>query len=684
MTPRRDRAFFAVALALLFAPSVSAQAEPPDALPVPPRVREEVLVTAERGPEERGATPAAVSVLTREEIARAPADNLAELLPLLPGVQVLFAHRYSGTVPMVGARGFFGGGEAEYVQLRVDGVPVGNVESGLADWRSLAASDIERIELLRGPASSLYGDTALAGVIQVFTRRRAADGPRWRASLGAGSFGAADVAARGGTRAGPWIVELDAEAFRTEGFRGHSAAAEAGGGVSVERRVGGGTLTARVEGRAMAREEPGPLRRRERERDPESFDPIFDRDEDDAGRARASVTFRQEGPVPLRASLSAGTRRSDLVRTLLLAPGVGDRALRELSTAFFTGAVEGEATPRPFGREGRLLLGAELGREWLRSVYRPVDDAGDAGDRAASARGRRDRLAVFLLQEVNVAPRVRVTGGVRWDLLDEEFGALGSPRRDAWSPRIGVNVRLGSPDRVPVAVFFAASRAFKAPTLDQLYDPRPLPDFQGGAFSLANPALRPQRAWNLELGAFHDGPSTRVDLSLYGMAVDDEIDFDPATLRYSNIGDSRHDGVEAGLRHRVGRFAASLSYAWTRARPRGGENAGQQLKNIPEHTLRAGLDVALPGAAHVALQYGLAARRYLDDANRHPLADLSTWDVRIDREFGAWRARVDLLNVTNEDDPQLGFALPDFVGGEALYEYPAAGFAARAGIEIRF
>jgi outer membrane receptor protein involved in Fe transport len=136
----------------------------------PPAVRENVVGTAERAPEGRESIPAAVTVLTREDIERLPANDLGELLRYLPGFHVHFGTPFGGA-PMVSARGFFGGGEAEYVQLLVDGVPVSDVESGLADWRGIRAADVERIEALRGPASALYGDTALGGVIQIFTRR---------------------------------------------------------------------------------------------------------------------------------------------------------------------------------------------------------------------------------------------------------------------------------------------------------------------------------------------------------------------------------------------------------------------------------------------------------------------------------------------------------------------------------
>jgi outer membrane receptor protein involved in Fe transport len=679
---RRGRPAFAGGCVLLGAALAAAQ-EPAEPGSTSPEVREEIVVTAERGPEPHAVTPAAVSVLTRAEIERTAADNLAELLERLPGLQTLFAERFSGTPPMIGARGFFGGGEAEYVQLRIDGVPVGDVESGLAQWRAIRASDIERVELLRGPASSLYGDTALAGVVEVFTRPGALTGGQGGASLAAGTFGSADASGRLGTKAGPWLLDLSAGAYRTDGFREHSAAEEYSAGFSAQRPGATGTWTFDVSGYATEREEPGALPRGEGF-GARGSDPLHRFDREDSERGRAAIRFRHDGVFSSRASLTASARRSDFVRTLLLAPSLPDRSRREVSSESLSGSFEGETELRLFGREGRLLAGVELGRDWLDTSYRPVGEDGEPGARVASARGARDRFAAFLLQEVPLSARVRLTAGARWDLLRDDFDPA-PEEHEAFSPRVGLSVRLGSLDRRPVSLFFVASRAFKAPTLDQLYDPHPFPDFQGGTFLLSNPALRPQRAWNLELGAFYEGASSRMDLSVYWMEVEDEIDFDPATFRYSNIGSSLHRGLEASFRQRIGRsMAAWLSYAWTRAEPREGENRGNQLKNIPEHLLRAGLEAPLPAGITASLLGSLAAGRYLDDGNQFAMKDAATLDLRLERGFRRWRARMDFLNLTDSQYPQVGFVLPDFSGGVALYEYPAAGFALRAGVDVEF
>jgi outer membrane receptor protein involved in Fe transport len=274
---------------------------------------------------------------------------------------------------------------------------------------------------------------------------------------------------------------------------------------------------------------------------------------------------------------------------------------------------------------------------------------------------------------------------VRWDRIADDFGDAGAPAREAWSPRVGANFRLGGLSGAPVALYVQASKSFKAPTLDQLFDPHPFQDPEGNTFSISNPNLVPQTARNLEVGVSQAGGSIRWEALAYRMTVDDEIDFDPATFSYKNIGASLHRGVEASVRFAGGGAVAPFaSYAWSRVESRTGEHEGRQLKNIPEHLVRAGVLARLPGAIEASAVWTWMGRRFLDDDNRFPLGDVSLVDLRLARAFGNLRARLDLSNLTNRKYSQYGFALTDFATFQDVpFYYPGARFAARFGIDWR-
>jgi outer membrane cobalamin receptor len=606
-----------------------------------PRIEETIVVTAERLEQRLEESTAAVTVLRAEELQRLPAATLGDVLQLVPGLQLLAVN--PGAPPMIASRGFFGAGEVEYLQLRIDGVVVGDAESGLADWRSVPIASIDRIEILRGAGSSLFGDTALGGVVQVFRRDTS------HASFSAGSFGTirwnAAYADRG--------FDVGANVVRSDGFRVHSTSEEQFAYAAWER----GSLRLSVDASDRERDDPG-------SRDPQQWiddrfgsDALFAFDHDDSRRVRGAVHYRDE---TIEAIAHVQDRQSEQVRTLLLAPGLGDRALRDLDTR----AAGVSATKTFTMTSGRVAAGADAGYESLDSAYFAFDES--RGDRLVAGNGSRRHAAAFASGEWRVTKVLRLAAGGRWDGIDDEFeGTLAQDR--AFSPRLGASLDLGA-----VAAYVQLSRAFKAPTLDQKFDLRPLPDFAGGTFTISNPELTPQRSKNVEVGVRGGASAFAWEAIGYTTDVEDEIDFDLRTFRYANIGRSRHRGVEAMLvAQPAGPFAARLTYAWTRVQPLEGEHRGNQLKNIAEHVLRLGVDARAAVDIHVEVEH--AASRFLDDANRFPLDDATVVDVRVARAFGDFTAAFDARNLFDRQYVPLGFALTDFSGADVPFFYPAEG-----------
>src|SRR4029079_18101637 len=113
-------------------------------------------------------------------------SSLSPALEVLPGVTFARTGSFGGNTSL-----FLRGGESKYVKVLIDGVPV-NDPGGAIDFGSLTTDNIERIEVVRGPASVLYGADAVTGVIQVFTRR-ARGSARTVVSARGGSYGTTDA-----------------------------------------------------------------------------------------------------------------------------------------------------------------------------------------------------------------------------------------------------------------------------------------------------------------------------------------------------------------------------------------------------------------------------------------------------------------------------------------------------------
>jgi vitamin B12 transporter len=171
-----------------------------------------VVVTATRIPTRVNEVIADVTVIDRAAIEQAGPATLPELLARQPGLHVV-----DSGGPGKNASVFMRGTASTHTLLLVDGVPLGSATTGQPSLHNLPLSQIERIEILRGPASSLYGSDAIGGVIQVFTKR--GEGPaRVSAYAGIGSHGTREAQAGVSGSSGALSYSLAATHYTTDGF----------------------------------------------------------------------------------------------------------------------------------------------------------------------------------------------------------------------------------------------------------------------------------------------------------------------------------------------------------------------------------------------------------------------------------------------------------------------------------
>ena len=142
----------------------------------------DVVVTASRLSQTRESVIADVTVIDKEEIDRAGQSTLTELLQTQPGVEVS-SNGGAGKTASV----FLRGTNPNQVVVLIDGLRVGSATSGTTTFENIPLAQVERIEILRGPATSLYGQDAIGGVIQIFTKRGEGS-PHFHASVGYGSY----------------------------------------------------------------------------------------------------------------------------------------------------------------------------------------------------------------------------------------------------------------------------------------------------------------------------------------------------------------------------------------------------------------------------------------------------------------------------------------------------------------
>ncbi len=171
-----------------------------------------LLVTATRTAQTADQALASVTVIDREEIERKQAQTVTELLEQTPGV----------VVTNTGGRGkatsiFLRGTNSDHVLVLIDGIKAGSATNGAVAFQDLAPEQIERIEIVRGPRSSLYGSEAIGGVIQIFTRK-GGEGFKPRFSAGVGSDDSREVTLGVSGGEGQGWYNLSVSDYTTDGF----------------------------------------------------------------------------------------------------------------------------------------------------------------------------------------------------------------------------------------------------------------------------------------------------------------------------------------------------------------------------------------------------------------------------------------------------------------------------------
>ena len=191
-------------ISLLFSTSLLAAETPINA--------NDVVVTASRTPQEKANVIADLTVISREEIEHAGQSTFVELLQSQPGVEIT-SNGGAGSNSSI----FLRGTNSNQVVVLVDGLRISSVTDGRTNFGNIPLSQIDHIEILRGPASSLYGQDALGGVIQIFTKRGDST-PRFNAAIGYGNYNTKSADAGFNGRMNDVKFSINVSSLTTDGF----------------------------------------------------------------------------------------------------------------------------------------------------------------------------------------------------------------------------------------------------------------------------------------------------------------------------------------------------------------------------------------------------------------------------------------------------------------------------------
>jgi len=333
----------------------------------------------------------------------------------------------------------------------------------------------------------------------------------------------------------------------------------------------------------------------------------------------------------------------------------------------------------PLGR-AQVRFGAEGEMAGFDTRYRdPSDD-----QLLGKGEGRRLDLATHGEVVYPLVDAVTIHAGLRYDQVrPKDTGADGtSATFHQWSPRVALNVGYAQDSPAQGNLFLSWNRAFKAPTLDQLFDVREIPTGQPGqGVIFSNPDLEPQRSSAVEMGVYQRVPLgaswrfAEVSATVYRQWLDDEIDFDLRTFKYGNILKSRHTGLEGSVTATLlPGFHVSHAATLTRATFRSSDLEGNQLKNIPRTAFVTSAWLDLPAGFALSATHRVTGSVFLDDENTTKLDGFSMVDAALGWEDGPLGIRLSVANVFDSSFDVFGYLLYDpFMDSQVQMTHPGAG-----------
>jgi vitamin B12 transporter len=556
-----------------------------------------VVVTGTRTPTRVDEALGDVTVITRNQIERAAGKSLAELLSQQAGVQQ-WSSGGLGKASSVSLRGL----EARHTLLLIDGVRYSSATVGTPTWENIPLESIERIEIVRGPLSGLYGSDAVGGVVQIFTRR-GKDGLRGNAVAAVGSKGYGQIG--GGVSFGQGAFDGSLQVQRTEN-RGFSATnntvpfgsynadndgfRQTSGNAQLGWKIGGGW---RADARVL------------------QSDAVTQYDDGPGADAKAKLRTQV-------ASINIGGPVTALWQTNVRMARSADDYITLASAS-------------PFSSLGKIGTVQDQ-FAWENTIATPLGAAVVILDQTQQKVSRPG-------QSFSVSDR---------DITGVAAGLNGGTGAHHWQANLrhDRNSQYGSQTTGTAAYGFDVSAAwrvgasygtsFVAPSFNQLYFP-----------NFGNPKLLPEEGKQSEVNVRWLGTNQQARVAYFDNRIRGYITSGPLP---TNIPRTRIDGITASYEARISNvtLAASVDHVNPRNDTSGSVNYGKLLARRVKDSAKLGADIDL-GAWRVGGSLVAFSERFDNAANTTRLPGFATLDLRADWRFAKeWSVNLRVNNVAEK------------------------------------
>jgi len=672
--------YFVIVLGLLFlvCPAGALADEPQDEAI---DTMEEVVVTGTRTEQKVEKIPAHVTVITVEDIQNSNAQNIPELMRSEAGVNVrnLLGN---GKNAQVDLRGFGEAGPYNTLVL-VDGRRVNGIDLSGVDWTQIPIDQVERIEIVRGTGSVLYGDNATGGVVNIITKTPedalAASGG---VTLGSYDRNRLEASMSGGQK--KIAASLFASRDQTDGYRDNNAydTQDLGGKLVFNATD---SLTLILNGSYHEDEYglPGPLTYAQVTEDRESTTNPDDKGESKDAYISGGFDFAVGQDGGFAADLSYRSRTSDAFFPDPTSP---------LSTE--TESSTWGITPR-YVWEGDISKHANnliVGIDYYVSAQ-DTDSFGGffipAETKSGEAHIERDSVGFYINDTFSIRKNVILSLGARHEKVNYELqqedltGFLGPLKDDIEESENAYSAGVTYLYSGKSSVFVRANRSFRFPLTDEII----YQDWSTLTIK-ANTDLKPQTGQHYETGVTHYfTPGSYVNLTLFLAEIENELFYNPLTFSNENHPETRHQGIEVGFKaHLSKKMAVFANYTYEDATFEDDPYKSNTVPAVPTQKGNVGFqlfDLVTTGLNLLASYYYVGSSyAIIDQANDFDkLKAYYRIDARLSYQWKMLKAYAGVNNLTDQKYSE--YAVMDtFLTQRYFYPAPERNWV--AGLQVMF
>jgi iron complex outermembrane receptor protein len=624
-----------------------------------------VIVTATRFADTDPRVPANVSVITKRDIAEMPSATLPDILKARAGIDVRSVAGSLGIDATADLRGF-GDTAASNTLILIDGQRINPIDMGSISWSAIPLAGVQRIEIIRGSGTILYGDRASGGVINIITDKTGT--PAASAVLEAGNHGFHNFdghLAGGGSQT---YFNLSAHYAEDDGWRQNNQQDQRALSGRVGVRLASGDVFTDFASYRDSSGLAGYLRSVPYASDPRRASTPLNNQSRDGYRLRPGVRFDITDALTVEAEL--GTEQEDRHGNFISFGSISDTSKETRS-----------ATPRLRWRHGLGSLASEtvVGVDYY--------DGNVESRYTTSPRQTADQTSssVYLQNSTTLGDPWTLTIGGRRQRMEQTAHQDAYP---AWfQPALdGSTTRTRNAGDLGITytgqgwrAYGKAGSTYRFATTDELFgydNALFMPVFAGD--------LRPQHGSIGELGGSIRAGAMDARFAAYRMDLKDEIGYDGSAGANVNFDPTRRQGIEAELGGRLGSVRAQLAYTYTDAHFREGAYAGKAVPLVSRNmaTLQIGWDAGTAGSYDLFTHY-IGNRHFSGDyANeRNLLSGYTLVDLQASWKLKPWTITARVLNAFDKRyAPFAGYST--FISD--YYYYPGDGRSLRLAARYDF